>query len=692
MKTVKCIFVIIVLFSVFFSPSSSPCSQASDELERSRESVLSPNAINKITFSLRNGVPYYNVNHNNEPVILPSWLGFVFSDYTSLANEFEIGKVERESVDYTWTQPWGEVKEIRDNYNLMKITLKHSSGKFLDVYFRAYDDGIAFRYEIPEQEGFDKIEIADEVTEFKLAGDHEAWWIPAYAWNRYEYLFQKDKISNLDTLHTPLTIETKDGLYISIHEAALTDYSSMALANNGDNILECDLFPWSDGIKVKGELPLKTPWRTIQIAGSPGDLITSYLVLNCNEPNKMEDISWIQPGKYVGIWWGMHTEVYTWASGEKHGATTENTKRHIDFAANHGFDGVLVEGWNIGWDGDWIANADSFRFTQPYPDYDLLGIAEYTKEKGVKLIAHNETSGGILNYEQQMEDAFALYHDLGIDIIKSGYVQHRSGIKRRDPLFGEVLGNEWHHGQYMVEHYRKVVETAARYRIMLDVHEPVKDTGIRRTWPNMMTREGARGQEFNAWGPDGGNPPEHTTIVPFTRGLSGPFDFTPGIFDILLETGNQPNNRINTTLAKQLALYVVIYSPLHMAADLPENYEGKPEFQFIKDVPTDWLETIVLNGVIGDYITIARKDRKSEDWYLGSITDEKKRTFKFKLDFLDEGKSYRAEIYADAKNADVVTNPLATKITTQKVTGNSEITIVLAPGGGQAIRFVLLDE
>jgi len=655
--------------------------------------VESPGKANTIIFSLVDGKPEYRVDHGNTPIIQPSTLGLKFANDVNLCDGFTLENYTQDSFDETWTQPWGEVKDIRNNYNVLSVTIKNSNESLSTVtyYFRAYDDGIAFRYELPEQGVEGELHLMDELTEFNLAGDHSAWWIGAYQGNRYEYLYQNTPVSMVDTVHTPITMETKDGLYLSFHEAALTDFSSMALARKHTYDLEVDLYPWADGVKVKRELPFKSPWRTIQIGQTPGDLITSYLILNCNEPNKIVDTSWIKPGKYVGIWWGMHLSTMSWESGEKHGATTENTRRYIDFAAEHGFDGVLVEGWNIGWDGNWIANGDKFSFTKPYPDYDLKGLAKYAREKGTRLIGHNETSTGILNYEKQMEKAFKLYRKLGINTIKSGYVGHGQNINRRDPKTEEILSKEWHHGQFMVRHYRKAVETAVKYGIMIDAHEPIKPTGIRRTWPNMMTREGARGQEYNAWEYHGGNPPEHTTILPFTRLLAGPFDHTPGIFDLTFEEA-KPDNRVKTTLVKQLALYVTIYSPLHMAADLVENYEGHPCFQFIEDVPTDWEETIVLNASIGDYVTIARKDRNSEDWYLGSITDENKRSFRVNLDFLDEDKTYIAEIYADSADGDWLTNPYAYDIREKSVKKGDFLKINLAAGGGQAIRFVATTE
>ncbi len=652
--------------------------------------VSSPDGRIQVTFVLEDGVPYYAVSRSGEDIIKPSKLGFIFKDAEPLNQNLTVVESKLDSFDETWTQPWGEVEEIRNHYNELRVDLEETTGahRKMTVVFRVYNDGLGFRYELPEQDNLSDFQIMDEETEFVLAGNHRAWWIPAYRDNRYEYLYTQSPISSLSedlqAVHTPLTMETADGLFLSIHEANLTDYASMTLVGSDNNTLLCDLVPWSDGVKVKASTPHQTPWRTIQIAENAGDLITSYLILNLNEPNKLEDVSWVRPGKYVGIWWGMHIGKYTWGSGAKHGATTENAKSYIDFAAKYGFPGVLVEGWNLGWDGDWTKYGKRFDFTTPYDDFAIEELSAYAAAKGVALVGHHETGAAVVNYEQQLDDAFAFYRDLGINTVKTGYVGWGQGIKRRNEK-GNLVGLEWHHGQYMVRHYRKVVETAARYQIMLDVHEPIKDTGIRRTYPNMMTREGARGQEYNAWDGEGGNPPEHTTILPFTRMLAGPFDFTPGIFALFFEE-YRPNNRVNTTLAKQLALYVVIYSPLHMAADLPENYEGHPAFQFILDVPVDWQDTKVLQAEIGDYVTIARQDRNSEDWYIGSITDERERTLEAPLAFLEAGKEYVAEIYADAADADWESNPLSIDIYEALVDSNTVLNLRLAPGGGQAIR------
>jgi alpha-glucosidase len=476
-------------------------------------------------------------------------------------------------------------------------------------------------------------------------------------------------------------MESRDGrTFMVIHEANLVDYARMFLKGPRmeGRTLRAALAPWADGIKVRGQTPFMTPWRTIQLADRATDLAPSLLGLNLNPPNVLASTDWIHPMKYVGIWWGMHLGVMTWSSGPKHGATTVNAKRYIDFAAANGFGGVLVEGWNVGWDGDWIANRDAFSFTKAYPDYDLAEVAGYAHQKGVRLIVHNETSGGIDNYERQMDSAFALYHSLGLDAIKSGYVTDLTGEGHS------------HYSQYMVRHYRLVIETAARNGIMLDAHEPMHDTGERRTYPNMMSREGARGQEYNAWSGDGGNPPEHETILFFTRMLAGPMDYTPGIFDILERSSGRAKRpdepRVRTTLAKQLALYVVLYSPLQMAADLPENYTGQPAFQFIRDVAVDWDTTRVLAGRIGDYVAVARRERGSQNWFIGVITDEAGRTLDLPLNFLTPGKQYTAEVYADGPKANWLDNPLPVTISKRSVTSATRLRVVLAPGGGQAIR------
>lgn len=652
-------------------------------------SVQSPDAKIEVSISLDEGTPYYTVRRGGEPLINKSRLGVAFKDALPLGNNLSWAESSLKQVDETWEQPWGEVREIRNHYNELRVSLQENTdtGRKMDIVFRVYDYGFGFRYEWPEQDSLQNFVITDEWSEFALAEEGTSWWIPAYGQDRYEYLYENTLVSEIDTVHTPYTVKTNNGLYLSFHEAALVDFASMTLARTGSTTLEADLVPWADGTKVKASAPHRSPWRTVQIAEQPGDLLTDYLILNLNEPNKLGDVSWIDPGIYVGIWWELHLGISTWSSGPNHGATTENAMRYVDFAAEHGFDGVLVEGWNLGWDGNWLEGGEDFSFTESYPDFDIEKVANYALDKGTRLIGHHETAGTIYNYEEQMEDAFALYEKLGVRSVKTGYVDFGRDIERITAE-GDTV-DEWHHGQYMVNHYRRVAETAAKYKIMINAHEPIKDTGLRRTYPNFVTREGARGQEYNS-PQGGGNGPAHTTILPFTRMLSGPMDFTPGNFD--LSNDSEPANNVPTTLAKQLALYVVIYSPLQMASDLPENYEAHPEeFQFIKDVPADWEETQVLNAQIGDYITIVRKDRNSDEWFLGSITDEEARTLEAELSFLDEGKTYIAEIYGDGNDADWQSNPLLTEITTKEVSRDSTLMLELAPGGGQAIRFIPKD-
>ena len=649
-------------------------------------SLASPDGRNKVGVATYQGRLYYILTRDGRSVLMPSMLGFQFKGATPLRDSLRITGQARKSHDETWTQPWGEVARVRDNHNELRVSVAESKAlaRRFDVVFRAFNDGVGFRYEVPSQPGLGAFVITDELTEFNLADDAKAWWIPSNRsrLDRSEMLYSSSPVSVIDSIQTPLTMATRDGkTFMVIHEANLVDYARMNLSGPkmDSRRLRVALAPMSGTDKVTGRTPFVTPWRTIQLADRAADLAPSVLGLNLNPPNVLGDVSWIKPMKYVGIWWGMHINTMTWSSGPKHGATTENTKRYIDFAAANGFGGVLVEGWNTGWDGDWIQNRNAFSFTQAYPDYNLPELSRYAHSKGVKLIVHNETSGGIQNYEKQLEAAYALYNSLGLDAIKSGYVTDTTAEGYS------------HHSQFMVNHYRKVIETAAKYKIMLDVHEPIHDTGERRTYPNMMSREGARGQEYNAWGGEGGNPPEHETNLYFTRLLAGPMDFTPGIFDILIERGTgRPRrldeSRIRTTLAKQLALYIVLWSPLQMAADLPENYEGKPAFQFIRDVAVDWETSKTIDGKIGDYVIVARKARNSEDWFLGAITDEEARTFNVSLSFLPPGRRYVAEIYADGPGANWATNPLPVAISKRSVNSRTNLNVVLAPGGGQAVR------
>jgi alpha-glucosidase len=649
--------------------------------------VRSPGRVNTITFELKDGVPHYAVNRKGSAVVEWSRLGFDLQEQPGLSGNFAVESIRKSTFDETWTQVWGETERVRNHYNEMRVNLIETTpdARRLSIVFRAFDDGVGFRYEFPEQPNLTTFAIMDEHTEFQLTADHTSWWIGAYQWNRFEYFFQETPLSAVDTVHTPFTLRSSDGLYMSFHEAALVDYSTMTLEHTGNYKLKANLMPWSTGVLVYAEAPFVTPWRTIQLSDTPGGLISSYLILNLNEPNNIEDTSWIKPAKYVGIWWEMHLDKSTWGSGPKHGATTENAKRYIDFAAEHGFDHVLVEGWNLGWDGDWYADGVVFDFTKSYPDFDLEGVAQYALDNGVRLMGHHENSATVLHYESQMEDGFALYERLGVRAVKTGYVGHGREIKWWDEDGTEH--SEWHHGQFMVRHHQKVVELAARHKISLNVHEGVKDTGLRRTWPNLMTREVAIGQEYNAWGSEGGNPPTHLLYVPFTRGLAGPFDYTPGVLDLFFDE-YRPDNRVKSTIAKELALYVTIYSPLHMAADLPENYARFMEpFQFIKDVPTDWQETLILDAEIGSYLTIARKERGGKDWYLGSITADDARTVTFSLDFLDRGQTYTAQIYRDGDNADWQTAPYDLVIEEKTVTSRDKLTFRIGSSGGVAIRF-----
>jgi alpha-glucosidase len=648
--------------------------------------VSSPDSRTEVRVETRDGHLVYSVMRDRRALILPSLLGFEFRGAPPLRDGLRVTGSSTRSYDSTWTQPWGEVARVRDHHNELRVSVAETSttARTFDVVFRAFNDGVGFRYEVPAQPGLTNFEIQDELTEFSLVDDAKSWWIPSNRprLDRSEMLYSSSPMSLIDSVQTPLTMATRDGkTVLVIHEANLVDYARMNIRGGRmeNRTLHAALAPWVDGVKVRGHTPFVTPWRTIQLADRMADLAPSVIGLNLNPPSVIQNTGWIKPMKYVGIWWGMHINTMTWSSGPKHGATTVNAKRYIDFAAANGLGGVLVEGWNTGWDGDWIQNRNAFSFTKAYPDYDLAEVARYARSKNIHLIVHNETSGGIENYERQLDSAFALYHSLGLDAIKTGYVTDTVG------------GGHSHHGQLMVNHYRRVIETAAKNGIMVDAHEPIHDTGERRTYPNMMSREGARGQEYNAWGADGGNPPEHETNLFFTRMLAGPMDFTPGIFDILIERGTgrprrSDESRVRTTLAKQLALYVVLYSPLQMAADIPENYEKQPAFQFIRDVAVDWDTTRVIDGRIGDYVIVARKERGGSNWFLGAITDEEARTFDVPLSFLSKGKNYVAEVYADGPNANWLTNPLPVTISKHPVTSASSLHVVLAPGGGQAIR------
>ena len=663
-----------------------------------KEAMLeSPDQKIKITISDQSSSPYYSISFNGKPVITQSHLGFRFKSQAPFDEGFVISEVTHSQTDSQWQQPWGERQTVVDKHNEIAVTFNKPAphGGTYTVRFKAFDSGVGFRYEVPKQAGFEKIEITKELTEFAIAGADKAtaWWIPARGWNRYEYVYNTTALQDAALAHTPFTFKNGNGVHVSIHEAALVDYAGMVLNQRRPGTFSADLTPWSDGIAVKKHGAFNTPWRTIQIGEHAVDLVNSDIILNLNEPNKLGDVSWVKPGKYVGIWWGMHINENTWGSGEKHGATTKNTKYYMDFAAKYGFDGVLVEGWNTGWDGDWFFNGDVFSFTQAYDDFDIEELTRYGKQKGVQLIGHHETSGNVTNYRNQMEDAFALYEQSNVSQIKTGYVADGGNIKRIDE--NGIARFEWHDGQFMVNEYLYNVKLAAKHKISINTHEPIKDTGLRRTYPNWIAREGARGQEFNAWGTPP-NPPEHIPMLAFTRMLAGPMDFTPGIFDMSFNGLGGDTNRPQTTLAKQLALYVVMYSPIQMAADLPKNYLAKPDaFQFIQDVPTDWQQSIALDGEVGDFIVFARKERKRDnysgnDWYLGAVTDENARTIEIKLDFLDKDKQFEAQIYQDGKNAEWKNNPYDLSIEKRTVTASDKLTLKLATSGGTAIRFKAL--
>lgn len=692
--------------------------------------IKSPGGKAELAFVLaKNGKPAYLLSYNGKRVIDTSFLGFEFKETGFLQDGLQIVDTSTSTFSETWEMPWGEQREVNNHYNEFSVKLKEikEPNRTFSIVFKLYDDGLGFRYEFPVQAAMDSVVIQDELTQFKLTGDHTCWWIPG-DWEIYEHLYTKSLISEIDAgskrnnkylaqtyipdpdaVNTPFTMKVDDNCYMSIHEANLINYASMTLhADKKTLTLSSALAAWEDGTKVKTKTPFVTPWRTIQLAEKPGGLIESNLIVNLNEPNKLVGANWIKTAKYVGIWWEMHLGKSTWdyqstqdmstytetkkASG-KHGATTANAKKYIDFAAANNLDAVLIEGWNTGWE-KWIGNDRSgiFDWVTPYPDFDIKEVVEYAKNKGIFIIGHNETSSDVGGYNKQLDTAMRFYQSLGIPVVKTGYV-------------GTIIPPvHYHHGQWMVEHYQRVVETAAKYHISVVAHETVKATGIRRTWPNFLSREVFRGQEFDAW--SNGNPPEHLEILPFTVMLGGPMDYTPGIFNILLKklTGNgdspkdgvftyqseesyKPDNRVSTTLCKQLALYVVLYSPVQMASDFPENYVGHPAFQFIRDVPVTWETTKVLNGEIGEYVTIVRKERNSGNWFLGSITNEESRTFEITLDFLDEGKTYTAIIYADASDADWKTNPVAFTIEEKKFKKGDIYQIKLAPGGGQAVSF-----
>ncbi len=637
--------------------------------------LSSPDGRTHLVFAVDDrGRMTYAVDRDGKALILPSTLGLMAQD-VDMADGFALQGAETSSVDDTWIQPWGENKTIRDRHHELAVALKNEAGVALTVRFRLFDDGLGFRYEwaVPDR---DSLVVTDELTEFRFAADGDSWSIPSN-FDTYELLYRELPISAVENANTPFTCKIGD-TYAAIHEAALYDYPEMNLFRGDSLCFKAGLAPLPDGVKAHVAGIFVTPWRTLQLGDKAVDLINSSLILNLNEPSKIADTSWIKPQKYVGVWWGLHLGTQTWIMGPRHGATTENALKHIDFAAANQIQGVLFEGWNEGWE-NW-GTTQHFDYAKPYADFDMERIAAYAREKGVELWLHNETGGNIPEYEATLDEVFRTYAALGVHTLKTGYA-------------GGFAGGYLHHSQYGVRHYQRVVETAAKYQIMLDAHEPIKDTGIRRTWPNMMTREGVRGMEWNAWSE--GNSAEYLATLPFTRLLSGPADYTPGIFDLDYSTARADKNRkdwngdnsaccIKTTLARQIANWVILYSPLQMAADLIENYAGHSAFQFFKDYDADCDWSEALDGAIGDYIVVAR--RAGDRFFVGAGTNNEARTLNQSLGFLESGVTYEATIYADSPDSD--SNPENYLIEKRTVTAADTLTIRMAPRGGQAVIFI----
>ncbi|MFV8338610.1 glycoside hydrolase family 97 protein [Flavobacterium sp. LB3P21] len=693
-----------LMWLAFFSPAQS-------------QQLKSPNGKFVMEFSLQNdGTPSYSLNYKNKAVVKPSKLGLELkNDKKSLLNDFTIVDSKATTFDESWKPVWGEVASIRNHYNELAVTLNQKeTDRQIVIRFRLFDDGLGFRYEFPSQKNLTYFVIKEERTQFAMTGDHTAFWIPGdYDTQEYDYttsklseirgLAEKAKTANvsqtsfsLTGVQTSLMLKTADGLYINLHEAALIDYSCMHLnLDDKTMIFESWLTPDAKGDKGYMQAPHHSPWRTIIASDDAREILASKMTLNLNDPNKIEDTSWIKPVKYVGVWWEMITGKSSWAYTDefptvqlgvtdfskakpngKHGANNANVKKYIDFAAKHGFDAVLVEGWNEGWE-DWFGHSKDyvFDFLTPYPDFDVKGLHEYAKSKGVKMMMHHETSGSVRNYERHMDKAYQFMKDNGYDAVKSGYV-------------GSIIENGGnHYNQFMNNHYQYAIEKAADYKIMLNAHEAVRPTGIARTYPNLIGNEAARGTEYQSFG---GSKPNHVTVLPFTRLVGGPMDYTPGIFEMDLSKMNKDNNsHVNSTLANQLALYVTMYSPLQMAADTPENYDRFPDaFQFIKDVAVDWSDSKYLEAEPGQYVTVARKAKVTNNWFIGNVNGDTSRTSTIKFDFLEKGKKYEATIYADAKDAHYKTNPQAYTIRKMMVTNKSKLAQLSAPGGGYAVSIV----
>lgn len=673
----------------------------------------SPDGNVVLSFSLKaDGTPTYKMTYKGKPVINESTLGFTLKKEEPLTNHFKVVSDSKSTFKETWKPVWGEEKEILNHYNELLVQLKQDkTNRLMNIRFRVYNEGVGFRYEFPTQKELTYFVIAEENTQFAMTGDHTAWWIPG-DYDTQEYDYNESKLSEIRGLmkqsmtdnvsqfvfsptgvQTALMMKTKDGLYINLHEAALVDYALMNLNLDDKNfIFQSWLTPDAKGDKGYLYTPTKTPWRTVMVSDDARNILASRLILNLNDPCALADTSWIKPVKYIGVWWEMITGKSSWAYTDDlptikldevdytkvkpngtHAANNDKVRHYIDFAAKHGFDQVLVEGWNVGWE-DWFGHRKDyvFDFVTPYPDFDIKALNDYAHAKGVKLMMHHETSGSTRNYERHMKAAYELMNKYGYNSVKSGYV-------------GDILPiGEHHYSQSTINHYLYAIKEAAKHKIMLNAHEAVRPTGLCRTYPNLIGNESARGTEYEAFG---GNKPFHTTILPFTRLQGGPMDYTPGILETEVKNVN-PNNtsQVRSTLAKQLALYVTMYSPLQMAADLPENYERFADaFQFIKDVPVDWQESVYLEAEPGRYITVARKDKHSDNWYVGNTSNENGHTSELLLNFLDKNKKYEATIYADAKNADWQTNPKAYTITKQKVNAKTKLKLTAAKGGGYAI-------
>ena len=665
----------------------------------------------KIDFTLDgNGTPFYQVYYSGKPVILPSRLGFKLNVDSVFDRSFRLVGTDRKTFDQTWQTVWGETKDVRNHYVELTVHLQSVKlpGLLLNIVFRVFEDGVGFRYEFPLQAQLKYFIVLDELTQFNLTGDHKTFWIPG-DFDTNEYLYTTSKISEIDNrkmvenstdiavrvapdrfaVQTPLMMKTNEGLYLNIHEAALIHYPAMQLHVDAAHLsLVSSLVPDAYGNKAYLHAPFHTPWRTIIVSDQAAEILSSKIILNLNEPSAVENTSWIKPMKFCGVWWEMQTGKSTWSYSDypdsldkdgnlipngRHGATTANVKRYIDFAAANNIQGVLVEGWNLGWES-WFGNwkEQVFDFTKPYPDFDAKELTGYAASKKVNLIMHNETSGSATDYERQMDTAFRFMNLFGYTSVKTGYV-------------GKIIPRGEHHdGQWMIDHYLRVAQKAAEHQIMLDSHEPVRPTGLQRTWPNWMASEAARGNEYNAFST--GSPPDHETILPFTRLMGGPMDYTPGIFKLKGYVSYAPTRQMHSTLCKQLALYVTLYSPLQMVADLPENYDShKDAFQFIRDVTTDWEDTRILGAEPGDFIYIARKQKNSSRWFVGAITDENQRKADLSLSFLDKGKKYLATIYKDGSDADWKDNPESYTIERFIVESSSKLSVALAKGGGAAI-------